>query len=353
MTRSPLALLAAAIVIATTAPSAQAPADRSPLALARLLAAQYPRMPAISYIPAVAWSASLRLSVVTGEDRWREKPRRDLQPFIAAHTIAPGRTPQLSSAAMHMAMADLGEVDRNADAVALSREAAEAVIDRAGGDTIRNANGWSDDMFMSASLLARVAARRPSADEARTRELQALGQLLTRDVATLQRPDGLFVHAAAGPYAWGRANGFALLGLADALTYAGEAWDARPALLAAYRRQVAAMAARQSPDGAWHEVVDQPDSSTELTVTAMTVTGIARGIRRGWLSRELLPVVDRGWRAVAARVNDDGSLREVCGSTPVGPTLEYYLTRPMINGPDDRGGAFALLAAVEVAELRR
>ena len=35
-------------------------------------------------------------------------------------------------------------------------------------------------------------------------------------------------------------------------------------------------------------------------------------------------------------------------SATAGPTREYYLNRPVVNGADDRGGAMALLAAIEV-----
>jgi hypothetical protein len=35
-----------------------------------------------------------------------------------------------------------------------------------------------------------------------------------------------------------------------------------------------------------------------------------------------------------------------------GETKAYYLNRPVVNGADDRGGAMALLAAIEMANLR-
>jgi rhamnogalacturonyl hydrolase YesR len=101
-------------------------------------------------------------------------------------------------------------------------------------------------------------------------------------------------------------------------------------------------------------VVDEPASYRELTVTAMTTAAMARGVRLGWIDRATYqPIIDRGWSAVAARVNPDGTVRDVCSGTGVGPTKEYYLTRPVVNGADDRGGAMALLAAIEVELLRR
>ena len=42
---------------------------------------------------------------------------------------------------------------------------------------------------------------------------------------------------------------------------------------------------------------------------------------------------------------------DVCSGTGAGPTKDYYLNRPVV-GADHRGGAMALLAAIEVEMLR-
>ena len=55
----------------------------------------------------------------------------------------------------------------------------------------------------------------------------------------------------------------------------------------------------------------------------------------------------------SSRVNQDGTVSDVCSGTGAGPTKEYYLNRPVVNGADDRGGAMALLAAMEMEELAR
>ena len=59
------------------------------------------------------------------------------------------------------------------------------------------------------------------------------------------------------------------------------------------------------------------------------------------------------WLAFAARVMADGTVRDVRSGTGAGQTKEYYLNRPVVNGVDDRGGAMAPLAALEVETLRR
>ena len=127
-----------------------------------------------------------------------------------------------------------------------------------------------------------------------------------------------------------------------------------PRVLEIYRKHVAALAKHQSDDGSWRQVVDEPTSYRELTVTAMTTAALARGVARGWIDRATYePIINRGWNAVAARVNADGTVKDVCSGTGAGPTKEYYLNRPVVNGADDRGGAMALLAAIEVESMRR
>ncbi|MGH7635089.1 MAG: glycoside hydrolase family 88 protein [Gemmatimonadaceae bacterium] len=89
-----------------------------------------------------------------------------------------------------------------------------------------------------------------------------------------------------------------------------------------------------------------------LTV-AVLLAAMARGVRLGWIDTSYRPVVMRAWRALSAHITEDGSLVDVCTGTGAGPTLRYYLNRPAIDGPDDRGGAMALLASIEVSELGR
>jgi rhamnogalacturonyl hydrolase YesR len=305
----------------------------------------------MSYIAALSWSGAIRLTKLTDEARWGEKARRQMQPFISGEKAVvpepPNAAPNpsgeagLPSLAGYFALMDVGEA-------AAARKAAELIASADQAEIVRFARGWTDDMFMATSLLARVATPSPGDRYGRT-----VARLLITYSGKLQRPDGLFVHAPEAPYAWGRGNGFAALGLVEALTHLPESWPDRPRVLDIYRRHMAALARRQSNEGSWRQIVDDYSSYRELTVTAMVVAAMARGIRLGWLNRRLVLNVERGWRAVVARINDDGTLHDVCAGTGAGPTKEYYLTRPVINGADDRGGAMTLLAALEVEEVRR
>jgi unsaturated rhamnogalacturonyl hydrolase len=124
----------------------------------------------------------------------------------------------------------------------------------------------------------------------------------------------------------------------------------RAKILDIYRRQMDAMRAQQAPDGMWREVIDEPGSYREESATAILVTAMARGVRLGWLDRSYAPIVERAWRGVAAHVETDGTIIDVCTSTGAGPTKKYYLDRTAITGADDRGGAMALMAAMEMME---
>ena len=342
----------AAIACVTAAMAAfqtQSPADLQPLEVARLLATRYPREAPLGYIPALIWSGSLRLSALTGDDRLKQKVRRDLEPFITGDkaAIAPPHT--LAGLSGYLALFDLEAAEKagNSAAGAVARKAVDLVLPPASGEDVRLSRGWTDDMFMATALLARASSRTEE-----DRYARAIGRLLTTYAGKLQRPDGLFIHAVEGPHAWGRGNGFAAFGAIEALTHLPDSWTQRPDVLDIYRRHMRGMLAQQSDDGAWRQVVDDPAAYKELTVTAMTVTALARGVRRGWLDRGVLPAIERGWRAVFTRLSSDGALRDVCASTGAGATREHYLTRPVINGHDDRGAAMVLMAALEVHELR-
>ena len=321
---------------------------RAPLDIARMLAATYPASPIMSYIPALSWSGAFRVSQLTGDAQYRERAIGQMTPFLTGEKPAIAEPFLLTSLAGHQAFFDLAELTGDARADALGRKAADAILGAGPEEIVKYATSWTDDMFMATSVLARAARRTGDA-----RYADAVARLLTTYATRLQRDGRLFVHAESGPHAWGRGNGFAAFGLMEALTHLPETWAARPQVLDSFRRLMDGMRRYQAPDGAWQQVVDEPGTYREFTVTAMIVAAMARGLRLGWLDRSFDGVVERGWRAVQARVTESGDLVDVCTGTGAGrnATREYYLTRPAITGPDDRGGAMALTAALEMHAL--
>jgi rhamnogalacturonyl hydrolase YesR len=323
--------------------------SRAPLALARLLAARYPASPIMSYIPALSWSGALRVSRLTGDPQYRDRAVAQMTPFLTGEKPAIAEPFQLTSLAGHLAFFELAELEHDARADALARKAADFMLGQSPDEIVRFATSWTDDMFMATSVLARAATRTGDA-----RYADAVARLLTTYASKLQQQDRLFLHAESGPHAWGRGNGFAAFGLMEALTHLPETWPARPQVLESFRRLMDGLRRQQAPDGSWHQVADEPGTYREFTVTAMTVAAMTRGLRLGWIDKSFDAVVERGWRAVQDRVTESGDLVDVCTGTGAGrnATRDYYLNRPAIIGADDRGGAMALTAALEIHAWR-
>ncbi len=304
---------------------------RAPMAVAQLLAGRYPAAPSISYIPALAWIKTLELSARTGEATLRAKVLGQIQPWLSGEKPLLGDRIQLTTVAGTMVFAELAQADpANAAARRLALEGAEAALKEKDGGVPQYGQGWTDDMFMTAAILARTGSL-PD----RGRDFDRAAQLLIAYAGRLQQEDGIFNHATDGPAAWGRGNGFAAFGLMETLTTLPAA------------QQMKGLAAWQAPDGTWREIIDRPGAYREETATAMILTAMTRGMRLGWLDRSYAPVADRAWRALAAHIIEDGGLVDVCSGTGAGPTVRYYFDRPAIEGADDRGGAMALVAAME------
>jgi unsaturated rhamnogalacturonyl hydrolase len=324
--------------------------DRAPLAIARLLARRYPEAPGISYIPALSWIGALRVAAIDNDAALRAKVIEQTRPWTSGEKKLFDNRILLTSVAGTMVFSELAASPQPGSsgvraAVLFDEGVAAASQEKAPG-LPEHGQGWTDDMFMAASVLARSGAR-----AGHGADLDRAARLLTSYAARLQRADGLFNHATDGPAAWGRGNGFAALGLAETLARLPNDHPLRPAVLDIYRRQMQAIRTQQSPDGTWRQIVDEPGAYREETATAMLLSATARGIRLGWLDPSFRPAVTRAWRALAAHVAADATLVDVCTGTGAGPTKRYYFDRPAVSGADDRGGAMALLAALEMYEL--
>ncbi|WP_457420504.1 glycoside hydrolase family 88 protein, partial [Roseateles sp. P5_E7] len=247
----------------------------------------------------------------------------------------------------YAAFAEAACFDGDAAAGELARDAVRtAIVDTPQGPRLAGLRAWTDDLFMPALLFDRALPLLPAAEQPRA--VEALGASLLDLAARLQRPDGLFDHAEGSPVAWGRGNGFASLALALAL--AGPVSPASAAgaqLLARLQIHLQALLPLQGPDGLWRQVLDHGPSTGELTVTAMTLTAMATARRHGWLpANQVDAAITRAWTGVRSRIDADGSFSDVCAGTPAGPTLDFYLQRPMVRGRDDRAAAMALWAAI-------
>lgn len=195
-------------------------------------------------------------------------------------------------------------------------------------------NEMSDSIFMVCPLLASV--EKVSEALAHFKKMEKIGL----------REDGLYRHSPSSPTAWGRGNGFPILGLALTLEKTPAHHNAFAELKSAFSKLSASLGRFQDSGGMWRQVIDEPSAPTEFSSTAMIGTAYALGIQKGWLDPDLYkPRLAKAWDAVAAHTLPGGEVLDVCESTGRMDSKEAYLNRKLIRGFDDRGGSLALLFA--------
>ena len=199
---------------------------------------------------------------------------------------------------------------------------------------------WQDDQFMGTALLARVA-RYPGAPQALARRYAAAAAAQQLQFAGYcQDPSsGLYRHGynnGTGELSccsWGRANGWVMMAhaeAAEALAEVDPASPALPLLLDVWRRQATGIARLQAAgDGRFHQVLDQPSTFLETSVTTMTLYSLATGVRGGFLDRATYAqVIEAAWAGLALAVDSDGTVNGICTGTGIGTDVAFYETRP-------------------------
>ncbi|WEK34869.1 MAG: glycoside hydrolase family 88 protein [Candidatus Pseudobacter hemicellulosilyticus] len=224
-------------------------------------------------------------------------------------------------------------------------------------ETPRKYTTWVDDMFMSIPFIVQAALGAPSAREKDSLLNEAARQVLAFNEQVFDKTVNLYRHArystdnAAMPY-WSRANGWGIWATTEVLENLPAQNPYRTKIMEYFVRHVDALVKWQNPQtGYWHNVLDRPDSYEEVSGTAIFTMAIARGINEGWLSREkYMPVALLGWKAIAASVEPDGTVHNICVGTMSSEDVNYYMTRPKID--DDSHGIIGLVfAAIEMDKL--
>ena len=295
----------------------------------------------LTYIPGLALIGQLRLGRIADVERLAA-------PYIDGSRNPLDRATSLTLAG-HLVFAELAERTGNARYTELVRKAADLGFTETGEmkESMPFHDEMSDSVFMAIPLLAKAGKLTGNSKyfDMAARHLAFMQKLVLR-------PDGLYRHSPLTEAAWGRGNAFPALGLM--LTLSDIPLDHpqfRP-VLQAFRLHMAALARFQDEDGLWREVIDHPGAYSEYSATAMIATAMLRGINNGWLDfDEFQPPLDRAWLAILARTASDGRLMDVCESTNKQRSLNDYLHRAAILDRDPRGGAMALMFALEMAGM--
>ncbi|MFO7671205.1 MAG: glycoside hydrolase family 88 protein [Bacteroidales bacterium] len=216
----------------------------------------------------------------------------------------------------------------------------------------RPATVWADDLFMSVPFLLRMAeitGDKGLYDEV-ARQVIQFNQYLC-DSGT-----GLYFHGWYNqqkentPVRWGRANGWIAWATSEALLYMPKKHPSYKKILKIYRSHMEAIASMQDSSGMWHQVPDHPETFEESSCTAMFTLAMARGARMGWLKKEYGGKALKGWNALQDKINEDGTVVDICRGTEIGDDVAFYAGRKRFDH-DPRGLGAMITAGCEISLL--
>ncbi|MCC8088208.1 MAG: glycoside hydrolase family 88 protein [Rikenellaceae bacterium] len=191
---------------------------------------------------------------------------------------------------------------------------------------------WLDDMFMSVPAIVQMG--RYTGD---TRYYdEAVKQILQFSERMFVKDKGLYLHGWIESmedhpaFHWGRANGWAILTMVEVLDVLPENYPGRDKVMAQFKAHVKGLAACQSGEGFWHQLLDRNDSYLETSATAIYVYCMAHAINKGWIDAMAYgPVVTLGWNAVSTQITEDGQVAGTCVGTGMGFDPAFYYYRPV------------------------
>ena len=210
---------------------------------------------------------------------------------------------------------------------------------------------WIDDMYMISFL--QTQAYRATGD---VKYIDRTAKEMVLYLDELQLKDGpnagLFYHAPDVPFVWARGDGWMAGALVLVLKNLPQDSPCRPRIMDGYLKMMSALLKLQRQDGLWGQLVDDSESWSETSGSAMFTYAFIEGVKNGWLCAETYgPAARRAWIALCGRVDETGNTRETCVGTAKKNDRRHYLDRPRITG-DPHGQAAMLWCVNALLESR-
>ena len=217
---------------------------------------------------------------------------------------------------------------------------------------------WLDSLYMLGPFMSEYGRRFDRPDYlAQTVQHVLLMREHTRDKKT-----GLWKHGwdekrqapwcdpdtGLAPEFWGRSLGWVPVAILDDLEQLSPDLPGYEELRAIVPELLGAVCKYQGPDGRWWQVVDKvgaPENWPENSCTCLFAAAIAKGVRKGVLGKEWLPIAKKAYEGVAASLTwEDGDIQigSVCIGTGIGD-YAFYCARPCSTNDLHGVGAFLLM----------
>ena len=198
-----------------------------------------------------------------------------------------------------------------------------------------------EDFFFSSTILGRAFKISKNLEY-----IEILTSFLLK--ANLQQKNGLFWHSRNAHFFWGRGNGFAAIGLAEALTFIPKNHTSYPQLMKMFQKLIHGMIEVQDFEGMWHQVSNVKGSYAEITATCMMGFALSRGLLMQWISGSFFEnALSKAWEATNKRISYNGTIVDACTGTGIQKNKIDYFKRPAITGFDDRAGSMAIWFSTE------
>jgi unsaturated rhamnogalacturonyl hydrolase len=168
---------------------------------------------------------------------------------------------------------------------------------------------------------------------------------------------------------WGRAEGWYAMALVDVLDFLPVNHPARSQVIAIFQKTARGiMRWQDAQTGLWWQVMDQGDRQgnyREATASAMFVYALAKGVNHGYLSRDYIPAVEKGYAGILQNfLQPDGenrwSLTHCCSVAGLGGlnsngkirdgSFQYYVHEPIVAN-DLKGVGPFIQAGLEMETL--
>lgn len=187
---------------------------------------------------------------------------------------------------------------------------------------------WIDDMYMI--TLVQAQAYRATGD---TTYINRAAREMVLYLDSLQKPNGLFFHAPASPFYWGRGNGWMAAGMAELLKALPKNNPDRTRIMNGYKTMMASLLKFQADDGMWRQLIDDSESWKETSSTGMFAFAMITGVKMGWLDKKSYTKAARkAWLALTKYIDNNADVTEICEGTGAGNNRQYYLDRKRKTG---------------------
>ena len=139
--------------------------------------------------------------------------------------------------------------------------------------------------------------------------------------------------------------------MCEVLDVLPENYPQRDKIMELFRAHVRGLAACQSGEGLWHQLLDRTDSYLETSATAIYVYCMAHAINKGWIDALAYgPVVTLGWNAITTQINEKGQVEGTCVGTGMAFDPAFYYYRP-VNVYAAHGYGPVIWAGAEIIHL--